>query len=69
VLRITNTSPSAVTLAWTPLAINSFAEQRTNLLTGATWSALTNPPRTPGNDFSVSVSKTTRAQFFRLHQP
>jgi hypothetical protein len=69
VLRITNTSAGAVTLGWSPVAINFFAEQRTNLTSGSNWSALTTPPRTAGNDFSAAVFKTNRAQFFRLHQP
>ena len=69
VLRIANSVSGGDTLGWTPVAINFQAEQRTNLLSGPTWAALATFPRAPGNDFSVSISRTNPAQFFRLHQP
>jgi hypothetical protein len=68
-LRISNSSPNAVNLQWSPVAIRFAAEQRTDLASGFAWSLLPAAARSVGSDFSLMQAKTNESEFFRLQQP
>jgi hypothetical protein len=68
-LAIAKTAPAEVLLQW-PTSYPGFTlESALSLGTGSLWTPITNGITVSGEVYSVSVSTTSAAEYFRLHKP
>ena len=68
-LTIAKTLPARALLQWPTNYIGFMVESALSLDAGSLWRPFTNVVTVNGAMFSVSVSTTNAAQFFRLRKP